>query len=56
MPARTLDDPPPITPAKLRNWPYAVSPFPFETLAADAGLLKGAPASVPAGDAAERVE
>ncbi len=39
MAAKTLDDPPPITPARFRNWPYVTAPFPFAELRDDAGLL-----------------
>ncbi len=38
MAATPLDNPPPLTPARFRNWPYALAPFPFSDLQRDAGL------------------
>ncbi len=44
---RILENPPPLTPARLRNFPYEVRPFPFRTLADFAALTRwrGKPAA-----------
>ena len=56
MARQTLDNPPPLTPRALRNFPYRVRSFPTRYLLDNSSLAIGAPAKQPREAAQNEVE
>jgi hypothetical protein len=56
MARKILDNPPPLTPRALRNFPYSVRSFPTRYLLENSGLAVGAPAKVGRKSAENEVE